>query len=42
MIKNMGTFKDFSDGTIKTVLDNGNKKIIEMSLLFNKEDIDVV
>lgn len=42
MIKNMGTFKDFSDGTLKTVFDIGNKKIIEMSLLFNKEDKDVV
>ena len=42
MIKNMGTFKDFSDGTLKTVFDVGDKKIIEMSLLFNKEDKDVV
>ncbi len=42
MIKNMGTFKDFSDETLKTVFDIGNKKIIEMSLLFNKEDKDVV
>lgn len=42
MVKNMGTFKDFSDGTLKTVFDIGNKKIIEMSLLFNKEDKDVV
>ncbi len=42
MIKNMGTFKDFSDGTLKTVFDVGDKKIIEMSLLFNKEDKDVI
>lgn len=42
MIKNMGTFKDFSDGTLKTVFDVGDKKIIEMSLLFNKEEKDVV
>lgn len=42
MIKNIGTFKDFSDGTLKTVFDIGDKKIIEMSLLFNKEDKDVV
>ena len=42
MIKNLGTFKDFSDGTLKTVFDVGNKKIIEMSLLFNKADKDVV
>ena len=42
MIKKLGTFKDFSDGTLKTVFDIGDKKIIEMSLLFNKEDKDVV
>lgn len=42
MIKNMGTFKDFTDGTLKTVYDVGSNKIIEMSLLFNKEDKDVV
>ncbi len=42
MIKNLGTFKDFCDGTLKTVFDVGNKKIIEMSLLFNKADKDVV
>lgn len=42
MIKNLGTFKDFSDGTLKTVFDVGDKKIIEMSLLFNKADKDVV
>ena len=42
MIKNIGTFKDFSDGTLKSVFDIGGKRIIEMSLLFNKEDKDVV
>lgn len=42
MIKNIGTFKDFSDGTLKNVFDIGDKKIIEMSLLFNKEDKDVL
>lgn len=42
MIKNMGTFKDFNDGTLKSVFDIGSKRIIEMSLLFNKEDKDVV
>lgn len=42
MIKNIGVFKDFSDGTLKSVFDIGDKKIIEMSLLFNKEDKDVV
>ena len=42
MISKIGTFKDYSDGTLKTVFDVGNNKIIEMSLLFNKEDKDVV
>ena len=28
MIKNIGTFKNFSDGTLKTVFDIGYKKII--------------
>ena len=42
MIKNLGTFKDFTDGTLKSVFDVGDKKIIEISLLFNKEDKDVV
>ena len=42
MINNLGTFKDFTDGTIKTVFDVGNKRIIEMSLLFNKKEKDVI
>lgn len=42
MIKKLGTFQDFSDGTLKSVFDIGDNKIIEMSLLFNKEDKDVV
>lgn len=42
MIKNLGTFKDYSDGTLKTVFDIGDKRIIEMSLLFNKPDKDVI
>ena len=41
MIKNIGNFKDYTDGTIKSVYSIDNK-IIEMSLLFNKEDKDVV
>ena len=32
MINSLGTFKEFTDGTIKTVFDVGNKRIIEMSL----------
>ena len=35
MIKKLGTFQDFSDGTLKSVFDIGDNKIIEMSLLFN-------
>ena len=42
MISSLGTFKDFTDGTIKTVFDVGNKRIIEMSLLFNKKEKDVI
>ena len=42
MIKNIGIFKDYSDETLKFVYDAGEKKIIEMSLLFNKEDMDVI
>ena len=42
MIKNIGIFKDYSDETLKFVYDAGGKKIIEMSLLFNKEDMDVI
>ena len=42
MINSLGTFKDFTDGTIKTVFDVGNKRIIEMSLLFNKKEKDVI
>lgn len=42
MVKKIGTFKDFSDESIKCVFENENKGIIEMTLLFNKEDCDVV
>lgn len=42
MINKIGTFKDYNDGTLKTVFDVGANKIIEMSLLFNKKDKDVV
>ena len=41
-MKNIGVFKDFNDGTIKSVFEGENKEIIEISLLFNKEDKDVV
>jgi len=42
MLKNLGIFKDFQDGSLKCVFDKGNNEIIEISLLFNKENIDVV
>lgn len=42
MIKNLGVFKDFSDNSLKSVFDIGNNKIIEMTLLNNKEHMDVV
>lgn len=42
MIKNIGIFKDYSDNTLKFVYDAGEKRIIEMSLLFNKEEMDVI
>lgn len=40
-LKNIGVFKDSCDGTIKSVF-NVNNKIIEMSLLMNKDKMDVV
>ncbi len=42
MLKKIGTFKDFKDNTLKSVFKTDDNKIIEMSLLFNKKDIDVV
>lgn len=42
MIKNIGVFKDFSDNSLKSVFEVDEHKIIEMTLLYNKEDIDVV
>ena len=42
MIKNIGNFKDKIDGTIKCVYEMENKKIIEMSMLYNNENKDVV
>lgn len=41
MIKKEGIFKDKNDGSIKCVFSE-NKKIIEMTLLFNRSDTDVV
>ena len=42
MIQNIGNFKDHTDGTIKSVYNIGNFKIIEISVLYNKPDMDVV
>ena len=42
MIKNIGVFKDFSDGSLKSVFTTENNQIIEMTLLANKEQMDVV
>lgn len=41
-LKTIGVFKDFSDGSIKTVFKASNGGIIEITLLFNKPNIDVV
>ena len=41
MLEKIGVFKDFKDGSLKSVFQIENK-IIEMTLLFNKEDKDVV
>ncbi len=41
MIESLGVFKDYNDGTLKSVYKKDNK-IIEMSLLFNKKDKDVL
>jgi len=42
MLKNIGIFKDKEDGTIKYVFKTKESNIIEISLLFNKKDIDVI
>jgi len=41
MLKQIGIFKDNIDNSIKSVYEN-NKNIIEMTLLFNKKDIDTI
>lgn len=42
MMKKIGVFKDFFDDSLKSVFDVGNNQIIEMTLLANKEQMDVV
>ena len=41
-LKSLGKFKDFKDGSIKSVFQIDNNKIIEMTLLFNREKRDVI
>ena len=41
-LENLGVFKDFTDGTIKSVFRTKDKKIIEISLLMNRGAVDVV
>lgn len=41
-MKDLGTFKDKKDGSIKSVFQTKDNKIIEMTLLFNKDKLDVV
>ena len=38
----LGTFVDWEDNSIKTVFENEEGKILEMTLLQNKQDRDVV
>lgn len=42
MLNNLGIFKDFQDESLKYVFRDDENKIIEISLLFNKEKMDVV
>lgn len=41
-MKSLGNFKDKTDGTIKSVYDMGENRIVEMSMLYNKEDKDSI
>ncbi len=42
MVKDLGVFKDFSDESLKSVFETEESKIIEITLLFNKDNMDVV
>lgn len=42
VIRSLGIFKDFSDDSLKSVFDVGDNHIIEMTLLANKQQMDVV
>lgn len=41
-LKSLGIFKDFVDGSIKSVFQTSKKGIIELTLLFNKPEFDVI
>jgi adenine C2-methylase RlmN of 23S rRNA A2503 and tRNA A37 len=41
-MKKLGVFKDFTDDSEKSVFDVGNNRIIEMTLLYNRKNVDVV
>lgn len=41
-MRDLGTFKDKKDGSLKSVFKTEKGEIIEMTLLFNKEKLDVV
>ena len=41
-MKNIGTFKDFSDDSLKLFFDIEDNKIIEMTLLMTNQEADVV
>lgn len=41
-LKRLGVFKDFADGSIKSVFQTSRKDIIELTLLFNKPEFDVI
>lgn len=42
MLKNLGCFQDKTDHSLKNVFEKEKNQIIEMTLLFNKEEMDVV
>lgn len=42
MLKSLGVFRDSKDGSLKSVYRKDDNKIVEMTLLFNKENKDVV
>lgn len=41
-MKKIGLFKDYTDGSLKSVYEGNGKNIVEMTLLFNRDFKDVV